>query len=160
LDDWSLGSAWRPSAQLGGTPGSVSLLAGDVDGNLRVDLVDAAIVQASLGIASGATRGQGDLNGDGAVNRADVAIVAREFGRSLSAAPSSAAPSSAAIVATARERRIADDATRPSLAAIGTRSTSRRIAALHADRTLDALTSPANDSPLAAYRNRSNTRRL
>lgn len=86
IDDWSLGTAWKASGSIGGSPGGPDQLAGDVDGNLRVDLVDLAILQRSLGTASGATRGQGDLDGDGAVTRGDAAILAANFGRS-SAAP-------------------------------------------------------------------------
>ncbi|RIK74934.1 MAG: hypothetical protein DCC68_22190 [Planctomycetota bacterium] len=86
IDDWSLGTAWRASGSIGGSPGSSDRVAGDVDGNLRVDLIDLAILQRSIGTLSGATRDEGDLDGDGAVTGADAAILALNFGRS-SAAP-------------------------------------------------------------------------
>jgi hypothetical protein len=99
---WSDGPAWRPSSAIGGSPGSADALAGDVNGDSRVDLVDLATLQAHLGIVTGATRIQGDLNGDGAVNRIDAAILARDFGRSnVAASPSAPA---ASIVANAADR--------------------------------------------------------
>jgi hypothetical protein len=98
---WNDGPSWRPSNSIGGTPGADdNQLDGDIDGNQRVDLSDLAILQSYLGTVSGATRAQGDLDGDGAVSRADAARLARNFGRSLPAA-SPAAPAS--IVAGVRE---------------------------------------------------------
>ena len=46
-------------------------LAGDVDGNGQVDVVDLAIIQANVGNESETTRAQGDLDGDGKVTRRD-----------------------------------------------------------------------------------------
>lgn len=100
VDTWNIGSAWRPSTEQGGSPGEAesARVEGDIDGDLKVDLVDLAILQSHFGIASGATPGQGDLNADGTVNRADAAILARNFGRTSAAA--GGAPAS--IVAAAR----------------------------------------------------------
>jgi hypothetical protein len=93
LDSWNDGTAWRASASLGGSPGDADTvqLAGDVNGDLHVDLADLAILQAHFGTQSGALRSQGDLNGDGAVGRSDAALLARNFGRSATS-PSPAAP--------------------------------------------------------------------
>ncbi|MEX2187843.1 MAG: CotH kinase family protein, partial [Pirellulales bacterium] len=105
LESWSVGSSWRPSSMPGGSPGVTDpvVVGGDVNGDLRVDLVDLAILQAHFGIASEALRSQGDLNGDGAVNRLDAAILASNFGRSLTAPASfSASP----VVARANDRAI------------------------------------------------------
>ncbi len=90
-------------------------------------------MQRSLGTASGATRATGDFNGDGAVNRQDAAILARNFGRSLPAL----SPAPAAVVAW---KRVA-------AAIVAPRSTSplaaparRRIVPELADRALDQAT--------------------
>jgi hypothetical protein len=89
---WNDGAAWQPSAELGGSPGADEVLPGDVDGNHRVDLVDLALLQSHLGTLVGAERSDGDFNGDGAVTRADAAILLRNLGRgSTSPAPSPAA---------------------------------------------------------------------
>ncbi|RIK81458.1 MAG: hypothetical protein DCC68_08570 [Planctomycetota bacterium] len=130
---WSDPASWRPSFAIGGSPGSDDFVPGDADGNGRVDLTDLAIVQRSLGTASGATRATGDFNGDGAVNRQDAAILARNFGRSLPAL----SPAAAAVVAW---KRVA-------AAIVAPRSTSplaaparRRIVPELADRALDQAT--------------------
>jgi hypothetical protein len=96
-------SGWRASFARGGSPGSadVERTPGHVDGNGSVDLLDLTVVQRSLGVASGATQALGDLNGDGAVNRADVALLAMSFGRQASAESPSASPSAAAVVTAA-----------------------------------------------------------
>lgn len=78
---WDTPEAWRASYQSGGSPGEEDVLLGDANGDLRVDLVDLAIVHASLGTLFDGTRASGDFNGDGAINRADAAILARNFGR-------------------------------------------------------------------------------
>ncbi|MEX2186946.1 MAG: lamin tail domain-containing protein [Pirellulales bacterium] len=98
---WSDAAAWRPSYTIGGSPAAddVASLEGDVNGDLRVDLVDLALQQANMGIASGALRSQGDLNGDGAVNRLDAAVLARNFGRSIAVPAPPAASAPLAIVA-------------------------------------------------------------
>lgn len=104
LASWNDPTAWRASFANAGSPGSADLLPGDVDGNGRVDLADAAIVQANLGTPGGATLDRGDANGDGTVDRADAAIVGRNFGRSALPAPVPAAPA-AFVTASRRAHR-------------------------------------------------------
>ncbi len=58
---------------------------------------DLALVAANLGTATGAARGDGDLNGDGAVNRVDAAIVVRNLGRSYDTPALAPAPATAAV---------------------------------------------------------------
>jgi hypothetical protein len=101
---WNDPASWRPSSHIGGSPGSADTAPGDIDGNLRIDLMDLAIMQSHFGLTTGASRSQGDLNGDGAVNRADAAILAGNFGRSVVATPLSPA---ASIAASARDRNVA-----------------------------------------------------
>jgi hypothetical protein len=97
---WDLAGAWRPSFESGGSPGEADFMAGDLDANDRVDLVDLATLLGHIGTAGGTTRVDGDLNRDGAVSRIDAAILARNFGRSYTAP----APSPAAV--TARSQQI------------------------------------------------------
>ncbi|MEX0586847.1 MAG: lamin tail domain-containing protein, partial [Pirellulales bacterium] len=95
LADPNTAPAWRASYEADGSPGEKDLMAGDINEDNRVDLVDLALLQAHYGVASGAARADGDFNRDGAVGRADLAILARNFGRSLSPllpAPSPQAP--------------------------------------------------------------------
>jgi hypothetical protein len=86
-------------------------MAGDVDEDNRVGVTDLAILQSHFGTTAGAMRGDGDLNGDGAVNRLDAARLAINFGRSFAPpvpAPSGVAPSAspaAALVAGATDNR-------------------------------------------------------
>lgn len=94
--NWNLGAQWRPSFAIGGSPGERDTLPGDFNGDLRVSLIDLAILQANLGLASGATAASGDMNGDGMVNRSDVAQFSRSFGKSHAATASSAAASAPA----------------------------------------------------------------
>jgi VCBS repeat-containing protein len=82
---WSDPASWRTSYEVNGSPGEADLVNGDLDGNERVDLVDLAILQGHLGTASGGLRSEGDLTGDGAINRADVATLAHNFGRQYAA---------------------------------------------------------------------------
>ena len=95
--NWNNGVAWRPSFEVGGSPGAKDLMAGDVNSDNRVGLVDLALVGANLGTASGAARGDGDLNGDGAVNRLDAAIVVRNLGRFYDPPTPAPAPVTAAV---------------------------------------------------------------
>ncbi|RIK81824.1 MAG: hypothetical protein DCC68_07760 [Planctomycetota bacterium] len=157
---WSVGSAWRPSGQIGGSPGTEDQtgVEGDVDGDGRVDLVDLGILQRSLGTASGATPEMGDLNGDGAVNGADAAILARNFGRG-SAPPSP--PAAASVVITGTTRRASGPASlgKETLQATARRrvaaSARLRLDTAHVDRALGELTgdsSSTTDTPLRAQR--------
>jgi hypothetical protein len=70
--------------------------------------MDLGILNSHLGLTSGAAPSQGDMNGDGAVNRADAAALARQFGKSA-LQPSPAAPS--AVVAAAQSLSAAGIAT-------------------------------------------------
>ena len=92
-------TAWRPSFAIGGSPGSVDLMPGDVNGDLRVDAVDLAIVQSHFGTTIGALLGDGDLDGDGDVDRDDVVRLSASFGRSHSPP---AAPTSSPLAVVAR----------------------------------------------------------
>ncbi len=103
LDAWDSSTNWRPSYATGGSPGTVDRLPGDFNSDLRVDLVDVAILQSHLGTASGATLAQGDANGDGAINRADVVVLVRNFGRNVAPAPASAAASAVVTRAVSRD---------------------------------------------------------
>jgi hypothetical protein len=91
-------AAWRASFEHHGSPGRADLLPGDANGDLRVDAVDLAIVQANLGTMLGATRGRGDLDGDGDIDRADVATLAANFGRSVASPSPSPSASPSAVV--------------------------------------------------------------
>ncbi|HHZ08998.1 MAG TPA: hypothetical protein GX405_09500 [Rhizobiales bacterium] len=105
---WNDPAAWRPSYAIGGSPAAddTPALDGDLNGDLRVDLLDLAILQANLGTLSGATRASGDLNGDAKVTVADAAILSRNFGRT---APSPVPSAPAAIVREARSQRADGD---------------------------------------------------
>ena len=81
--NWSIAAGWRPSLEDLGSPGRNDALPGDVNGDLRVDVVDLAIVQAHMGTAIGATLGDGDLDGDGDVDRDDIVRLTRGFGQPL-----------------------------------------------------------------------------
>jgi hypothetical protein len=89
--NWNLGTQWRPSFAIDGSPGERDTLRGDFNGDLRVSLADLAILQANLGLAIGVTAANGDMNGDGMVNRSDVAQFSRSFGKNLAATASSVA---------------------------------------------------------------------
>lgn len=138
LADWSTAAAWRPSFEIGGSPGSPDTLRGDLDGNLRVDLVDIAILQAHLGTTTGALAEQGDLNDDGAIDRTDARLFAANFGRGYVQAEASA---SAAIAATTRTNDLSNITAR------------RRPRPPAVDAMLSAeTTSTAHSQPLRATR--------
>ena len=80
--NWPDPLRWRASFESGGSPGEPDRMQGDVNEDFRVDAADLAILQINLGTVGGAGRGDGDLDGDGAVSRGDVSLVARNFGRS------------------------------------------------------------------------------
>jgi hypothetical protein len=151
---WSLGAGWRPSSQLGGSPGTADQLLGDLDGNSRVDLMDLAVLQRSIGTTSGSTAAMGDLNGDGAVNRVDVAILARNFGRGTVAASPPAAPDAVRAIAAPRvESRHSPVSTNESIRA----SVRRRVTMVnrtpldleHVDRAVSDL---AAETTLPSFR--------
>ncbi|NQU22556.1 MAG: hypothetical protein HQ567_14860 [Candidatus Nealsonbacteria bacterium] len=56
-------------------------LLGDLTEDNRVGVADLAIMQAHLGQTTGARRADGDLTGEGTVNRADVVEMLRNLGR-------------------------------------------------------------------------------
>jgi hypothetical protein len=91
--NWGLPAGWRPSLDDRGSPGREDFLPGDVNGDRRADAVDLAIIQANLGLATSATRGQGDLDGDGAVSRRDVARLAQGYAQPYPAPSPASAPS-------------------------------------------------------------------
>lgn len=134
--------SWQPSREIDGSPGAIDVLRGDVNLDDRVDLFDLAAVQSHLGTASSATRAIGDLNGDGAVNRADAALVARGFGRIYpTPAPAPAAAPAAAVVTRVAQVAVAleGEAETPSLVA------RRRRITLVASATDAAIASSAID---------------
>jgi hypothetical protein len=137
---WSNAAAWRASSELGGSPGSRDWMFGDFDNDNDVDLTDLAFLQGRIGATSSATPATGDLTGDGAVDRGDVARFVRNFGRSYVAPVALPSPAAAnAIVAEASRkisRRAAVD--RPTELTPQRRSTHRR--ALTSDAALEALT--------------------
>jgi hypothetical protein len=146
--DWSAAPAWRASLAVDGSPGSSDRVAGDINGDAKVDLLDLAILQSHLGTTTGAAWTDGDLTGDGAVNRADAALLASLFGTSTGGIASPAA--SSAVVVTAEARR------EPARAAVARR---RAIVDLGlATRGID-LSAPNGDqvSKLSARPSRSRT---
>jgi hypothetical protein len=96
--NWGIGSAWRPSLEVLGSPGRSDALPGDVNGDRRVDAVDLAILQSHLG-QSGVTRGDGDLDGDTDVDRDDVLRLAANYGLSIAPSPSPFPAALSAVIA-------------------------------------------------------------
>jgi hypothetical protein len=82
LDTWNEPTGWRASFDSGGSPGGDDFLKGDFNTDQSVSLIDLAILQLNFARTSGATRTTGDLDGDAAVTRRDVAEFAARFGRS------------------------------------------------------------------------------
>jgi hypothetical protein len=128
--NWEIAAGWRASFNDRGSPGTADLLPGDFNVNNRVDAFDLALLQASLGTASGATRAQGDMNGDGAVGRLDLALFVSHLGRSY---PPPAPSSPEAVIV-----RASEPPTTPSTAPV-----------LAARRTRAALSPPSVDQVLA-----------
>jgi len=138
--DWADPLRWRASFQPNGSPAETDRMPGDVNEDLRVDAADLAILQINLGTVGGAARGDGDLDGDGAVSRSDARRVAQNFGRSYpppAPAPSPAAPR--AVIALANPSRTA---------AIDTALSTLRIKASRSR----PIQSPPADSPITAPR--------
>jgi hypothetical protein len=69
----------------------------DFDGNGLVDGADFLRWQRNNGLATGATRGQGDANGDGAVNSSDLNIWRTKFGTAGAQVAVSGVPEPAAV---------------------------------------------------------------
>jgi hypothetical protein len=97
---WNNSSNWRASYATHGSPGTSDRLAGDFNSDLRVDLVDLAILQRHFGL-TGASFAEGDADGNGTIDRVDVAMLARNFGRSLAAAQSPTAAAGAVVARSA-----------------------------------------------------------
>jgi hypothetical protein len=78
LQRWNQATAWRQSAQIGGSPGRDSLLAGDSNADGIFNSSDLVLVfQAGKyedGIANNATFAEGDWNGDGDFTTADLVL--------------------------------------------------------------------------------------
>ncbi len=115
---WNSPASWRASFEIGGSPGSPDLLLGDFNGDLQVNLADLAILQANMGTLAGATALDGDMNGNGTVDRLDAAQFARRFGRGVVApasndAAAASAPASVVRSASANARQVAATARRP-----------------------------------------------
>jgi hypothetical protein len=77
---WDTPAGWRASFEPGGSPGRSDMPTGDFNLDGRVDLGDVSFIQSQLGTSVGATRETGDLSGDGAVTRDDVARLLAKFG--------------------------------------------------------------------------------
>ncbi|MEX2187238.1 MAG: LamG-like jellyroll fold domain-containing protein [Pirellulales bacterium] len=114
-----------------------SALPADSNADGVVDLSDVVNVQAHLGTTSGATLADGDLDGDGDVDRADVALLARNFGRSLA---SQGAAAEALVVGRATSR-IAPEDDSEALAAASSRTARRRAAAAADENAAGELSS-------------------
>lgn len=154
--DWDQGAAWRASFEIGGSPGQPDSLLGDFDADLDVDLADLAFLQAHMGTA-GATVATGDLNGDGAVDRADAARFLRNYGRTFAVATSPAEPSAVeAIVRSTLQRRV-----EPKTGDFRARLRRTPLAARAADSVFDELSPPlgvgsARDASPGTHRRRRN----
>ncbi|MEX2185715.1 MAG: lamin tail domain-containing protein [Pirellulales bacterium] len=147
VESWDLAASWRAGREVDGSPGSVDVLHGDANLDDRVDLADVVLVQTHIGLNVGATRGDGDLNGDGAVDRHDAAIVARGFGRNYPAAAPIASAVVAQVVGRGSETNAPIDS--PPASAMRLASARRRPAARTIDRAVDEV---LGDSSLAANR--------
>ena len=80
--NWSIGTGWRSSALIGGSPGAADPepLVGDVDGDGDVDRYDAARLVRNLGRNGNSHRGRGDLDGDRATTLVDLAMLQANLG--------------------------------------------------------------------------------
>jgi hypothetical protein len=160
ITNWSQGSGWRPSYELGGSPGEDDCLVGDVNCDGAVNLHDLSIVQRNMGTVGSATRAMGDLSGDGAVSRTDVAILARQFGTNVpvaGASPARAGAAAAIVVAPAAR----DDLSRSiplerrvSVAAERRRSVVRENRIPLSSDGVDLVLNPENEAASATLRAR------
>ena len=80
--NWSVGTGWRSSVLIGGSPGATDpeRLVGDVDGDGDVDRLDAAQLVRNLGRNGSSHRGRGDLDGDRATTLVDFAMLQANLG--------------------------------------------------------------------------------
>jgi hypothetical protein len=149
LAHWTDPLRWRASFEPGGSPGEKDRMQGDVNEDLRVDAADLAIVQLHLGVVGAVTRGDGDLDGDGAVTRGDVSLVARNFGRSFGPpAPSPSAPRAVLAVDSRSELRSRRATTPQPLAVDRVLRTPACVATCESARTTDNA-EPVHDTPSA-----------
>jgi uncharacterized protein (DUF2141 family) len=139
------------------------VLQGDINGDGRVNLIDLAILQSSIGLTSGASAAQGDWNGDGAVDRADVAILLKNLGRSLAAPSQAASPSIAppARVVTQTARSAQSDVPHRRMSRADTPAMRRRenrpaalLTASSIDRAMESLSAESAPQPRATLRAR------
>jgi hypothetical protein len=108
-DSWDVGTSWRSSALVGGSPGQAdpTPLAADFNGDGTVDRRDVATLLRNLGLASGAGRASGDADRDGATGLADLAVAQSLLGESIAPSPAPAAASAADFIRVARRMRVA-----------------------------------------------------
>jgi hypothetical protein len=66
--------------------GTVVMIAGDANGDDKVDVGDLGILAAHYGTTTGATLSMGDFNGDGAVDVGDLGILAANYGTGATSA--------------------------------------------------------------------------
>lgn len=118
---------------------------GDANLDRRIDRADAAILAQNFGKATAATWAAGDLDGNGRVDLADVAIVQSRMGFVAPASPPAAA---ASVLAATDRRRIALTADAVDRAIAGGSATRARRASIlgqgddtHISATLDELSS-------------------
>jgi hypothetical protein len=138
VEQWSNSAAWRVSFELGGSPGGRDWLYGDFDEDSDVDLVDLGFLQRRVGTTSGATHSTGDLTGDGAVDRRDIARFVRNFGRSHGA-PVEAATPSPSVAPAAIMRAVARETSDDRPAELVVRRRTARSQAMATDAALDGL---------------------
>jgi hypothetical protein len=163
-ENWDGKSGWRASDGFRGSPGLIDPQPGDTGGDRRVDLTDLATIQAHLGLSSGATRGDGDLDDDDAVSRSDVAILAMNLGQHHPTQSPGASPAVPAALRASRSTTVRDpdlasaDSLRPG--PLRSRPTpARRIAATRftseaVDQAIDQLSDDLFSSTKSMHRQR------
>ena len=103
--DYSVGTNWRSSAMLTGSPGEIDPqpLLGNFNGDLNVDRGDIVRLLSNFGRVGDSHRGLGDANGDRATTLIDLALLQSGLG-STHALPSPAPLASIAAVDTQLDR--------------------------------------------------------
>ena len=93
--NYDLGTNWRSSALLGGSPGAddSQSLSADFNGDGNVDAVDMAILLENYGTSATAHRFIGDANNNRQVSLKDLLILKQQFGDTIISAPAAAAAS-------------------------------------------------------------------
>jgi GH35 family endo-1,4-beta-xylanase len=77
---------------------ALPLLAADFNNSSAVDATDLGTWKANFGLVAGGSRRQGDANGDGLVDGADLLMWQRQNGSAVASAPSTALPEPASLV--------------------------------------------------------------